>query len=122
MITSNSSLSLVQGNARSLALQSFTFFANSVLAARLAEDLCTVVQDVVDDRADYFIRSRHPRMLCAALNAWLQAQGVHTLCSVKVPTHETLQWLGLDSSEDAQQQDAACVLDLRSDGVDVRWV
>lgn len=96
MILSNIQLQGVRDQARMDAMRSFEFFANSVLASQLPEELCHVVQDVVEDQEDYTFHTPRPRALAAALGAWLGTRGVTVLSTVQIPQCEVLSWLDLE--------------------------
>lgn len=120
MIPSNTDFSVVRHSARTNALQSFEFFANTVLCSSLSEETCQYVQDVLADREDALIRTTRPRVVAIAISTWLQAQGVQVVTGTMLPTSEVLHWLELVGREETSSE--ACTLDVIVEGVVLRWV
>lgn len=115
----NEGLTAVRDRVRANALESLEFYANTVLALRLSEDLCNYTQDVCNDEENALIRTKRARALCVALTGWLGARGVTVLSDTKVETHEIISWLQI---EDGPSIDKGCTLHLVPDGLEVTWL
>lgn len=120
-ILSNTDVSSVRDQVRVNALESFEFFANSVLGCFLSSEVCERVQEVVEDQEDAFFESRVPRAFAVALYAWLESKGFQVFTIAKLPHHEVLHWLDL-LGEEKEKSHVYVVLDVLPQGVQLRWV
>jgi len=118
MILSNTSLNGVRDQVRTSALESFTFFSNHVMGIDLSEDLCSCVEDVVGDQADFFFHTNRPKGLASALQAWLESRGVTVLSTFSQGEREILKWLGLQS----EPTGLSVALQVLPQGVGVQWL
>lgn len=119
-ILSNADVGGVRDQVRMNALESFEFFANSVLGCSTSTELCERVQEVVEDQEDTFFETRTPRAFAVAMYAWLESKGYPVFTIAKLPHHEVLHWLDLLGAE--EKKDVYVVLDVLANGVQVRWV
>lgn len=117
----NTSLNNLQETLRENALASFSHFANTVIASQLSEELCKEIEDVLEDREDYFVHTKRPRSVAIAILCWMQAHDVPVLSSVQIPSHEILRWLELDR-QGAVQSETALSVEIAQDGVRLQWL
>jgi hypothetical protein len=98
MILSNGNITGARDAIRTQALQSFEFFANSVLSLRLSEPLCSVVQHAEESHQALCIETARPAAFCNALHIWLTSKGYAVCSDDRLPDqHEVLEWLDLFS-------------------------
>jgi hypothetical protein len=92
---SHGGLSDIMGAVRENAVNSFEYFANTVVGAHLDTVLCEKVQDTVEEREDAHYHTTRPRSLCVALQGWLTSRGVIVNSAHEATSHEVLRWLDL---------------------------
>lgn len=120
-VVSNTDVRGVQTSVRFNALNSFEFFANTVLSSRLSEDLCSCVQDVIEDREDFVFKTNVPRTLMTTLHAWLVAKGYGVLSPMPAIEHEILAWLEL-TAQNPEVGDAVALSMHDGGGVSLQWL
>lgn len=121
LILSNTPLSVVHAQIRENALNSFEFFANSVLSSNLSEELCKDVQDLAEGEEgdEAFIKTKAPRALAIALTGWLESHGFNVLCAVPLPQHEILHWLCLVPPEKSSR---CATIEVFPEGIRLQWL
>jgi len=113
----------VRVNVRSLALADFEYFANTVLAAGLKDDICDAAQAAVADGQDACVFTHRPRALLNALAAWLRVHGFEVVSDATVQHSEILQWLALDGTADTDvPARGAVALSVTAHGVVLQWL
>lgn len=118
---SNTTITNIHTQVRTAALESFEFFANTVLGSQISDDVCKQTQELLEGEKNGFISARRPRALTVAVLVWLNSKGVAVLTTVPLPQHEILHWLEL-GSEPVEKTNRGVVLDVQENGVGVQWV
>ena len=103
-------------------MESFEFFANSVLGEAFPQELCECVQDCVEERENFCLETKTPRSVAIALVAWLASQNVQVLADATLPQGEVLKWLELNEPSDVSPAGESAVLEVQEKSVRVTWV